>query len=82
MTIVDTVELVLKDHDIGHKNTVSRGRRSFVAYSVALTCVTFCQGICGPFKTYGLSWQWSIKTGFTVLVTFWNLEPSIPVYYN
>ena len=58
-----TVEPVLKDHPIGHKNVVFQDRWSLVTDSVTCTLKfwTFW-----PFKTCGLSWQWSLKTGSTV----------------
>ncbi len=37
---VDTVEPVLKDHPIGHKNIVAQDRWSLVTYT--LECRTFC----------------------------------------
>ncbi len=39
----NTVEPVLKDRSIGHKNMVSQDRWSLVTGSVALKCGTFCQ---------------------------------------
>ncbi len=38
-----TVEPILKDHPIGHKNLVCRDRWSLVTGSVVLKCRSFCQ---------------------------------------
>ncbi len=55
-----TVEPVLKDHPIGHKNMVSQDRWSLVTGSFTLKCRTFHQ-ISMIFQD-----RWSLKTGFTV----------------
>ncbi len=41
-----TVEPVLQDHPIGHKNVVGQDRWSQVTGSVILKCKSFCQ-VCG-----------------------------------
>ncbi len=41
--ITSTVEPVLKDHPIGHKNVVCQDRWSLVTGSVILKCRPFCQ---------------------------------------
>ncbi len=61
------VEPVLKDHPIHHANVVSQARWSLLTGSITLKCRTFYQEYLS-FKTSGLSWQWSLKTGVTVLV--------------
>ncbi len=40
---MDTVEPVIQDHPIGHKNMVSQDRWSLVTGLMALKCRTFCQ---------------------------------------
>ncbi len=62
-----TVECILKNRRIRHNNMVSQNSRSLGTGSFTLICGTFCQK-GWSFKTGGLSWQWSLKTGFTVLV--------------
>ncbi len=37
------VELVLKDHTIGHKSIVSQDKWSLMTGSISLKCGTFCQ---------------------------------------
>ncbi len=56
-----TVEPVLKDHPIGHKNVICQERLSLEIGSVILKCRSFCQNcvVCQD--------RWSLKTGFTVL---------------
>ncbi len=61
----DTVEPVLKDHPIGHKNVVCQDRWSLVTGSVYRKCRSICWR-CMVCQDSGLSWQWSLKTGFTV----------------
>ncbi len=41
--MVNTVEPVLKDHPIGHKNVVCQDRWSLVTGSAVLKCRSFCQ---------------------------------------
>ncbi len=53
-----TVEPVLKDHPIGHKNVVYQDRWSLVTGSVVLKG-SFCHKFV-VVKTGGLSWQWSL----------------------
>ena len=60
-TIKNTVEAVLKDHPIGHKNVVCQDRWSLLTGSVILKCRSFCPK-CVVFQD-----RWSLKTGFTVL---------------
>ncbi len=59
---------VLKNHPIGHKNVVCQDRWSLVTGSVILKFRFFCQNVWS-IKTGGLSWQWSLKIGFTVHCT-------------
>ncbi len=42
LALYDTVEPVLKDHPIGHKNVVGQDRWSLVTGSVVLKCRSFC----------------------------------------
>ncbi len=58
-----TVEPVLKDHPNGHKNMVS----GQVAFGDIENIGTSARNIWS-FKTGGLSWEWSLKTGFTVVI--------------
>ncbi len=66
-----TVEPVLKTHCIGHTNVVSQDRWF-------LGLITMKSGLSArsnwSFKTGGLSWQWSLKTGYTVPPT--GFEPT------
>ncbi len=62
------MESLLKDHPMGHTNVVSEDWSSLVAGSITLIYRTY-QNIWS-FKTGGLSWQWSLKIGFTVLYLF------------
>ncbi len=55
-----TVEALLKDHPIGHKNVVSQDRWSLVTGSVMLKCRSFCHK-CVVFQD-----RWSHMAGFTV----------------
>ncbi len=64
--LASTVECVLKDHPIGHKNVVSQDRWFLVTGSVILKVGPSAKNVWS-LKTGGLSWQWSLKTGFTVL---------------
>ena len=41
--IMYTVEPVLKDHSIGHKNVVCQDRWSLMTGSIILKCRSFCQ---------------------------------------
>ena len=50
---------------IGHKNVVSEDRWSLVTGSVILKGRSFCSK-CVVFKRKVVSWQWSLKTAFTV----------------
>ncbi len=59
----DTVEPVLKDHPIGHTKVVFGGRFNYIEMYVGPSARNIWS-----FKTGGLSWQWSLKTGFTVLI--------------
>ncbi len=59
------VELVLKDNPTGHKNVVCPDKLSLVTGSVGLKCRSSATNVWFV-KTGGLSWQWSLKTGFTV----------------
>ncbi len=43
LCFITTVETVLKDHPIGHKNMGSEDRWSLVTGSFTLKCRTFCQ---------------------------------------
>ena len=52
--LCSTVESVLEDHPIGHKNMVSQNRWSLVTGSFTLKCVTFCQ------KLVVLQDRWSL----------------------
>ena len=61
----NTVELVLKDRTIVRKNMVSPDRWSLVMGSFTPKCRIFPQN-WWSIKTGSLSWQWSLKTGFTV----------------
>ena len=66
----NTVEPVLKDHSIGHKNVILQNRWSWwqvqLHWNVELSARSMWS-----FKTGGLmpvvsqDWQWSLKTGFT-----------------
>ena len=64
-----TVEPIMKDHPIGRTNVVSQDRWPLVTGSVTSTlkCRNFSRNIWS-FKTGGVSWQWSLRTGFTVLL--------------
>ena len=62
----DTVEPVLKDRPIGHKNMVSQDRWSLVTVSELHWNVRPARSMWS-FKTGGLSWQWSLQTYFTGL---------------
>ena len=57
--ISTTVEPILKDHPIGHKNVVCQDRWSLVTGSVLLKCRS-CQ------KRVVCQDRWSLMTGFTV----------------
>ena len=59
--------LLLKDHPNGQKNMVSQDRWSLVTGSFTLKCRSFGQNQWS-FKTGGLLWQRSLKTGFTIVV--------------
>ncbi len=52
-----TVELVLKDHPVVHKNVVCQDRWSLVTGSVILNCRSFCQKcmVC-----HCVPWQWAV----------------------
>ena len=65
LTESNTVEPVLKDHPIGHKNLVCQDRWSLATGSVILKCMSFCRK-CMALSRNVVSWQWSLKTGFTV----------------
>ncbi len=65
LVLTYTVESALKDYPIGHKNMVFQDRWSLVTGSVALKCRLSARSMWS-FKTGGLSWQWSLKTGFPV----------------
>ncbi len=63
---VNTVEPVLKNCPIGHKYVVSQD------FGVRFNCTKTCQKKdfarnIWSFKAGFLSWQWSLKTGFTVI---------------
>ncbi len=60
--IANTVEPVLEDHPIGHKNVVCQDTCSLVTGSLILKCRSFCRKCV--VKTGGLLYQWSLKTGF------------------
>ncbi len=66
--LIFTVEPVLKDLPIEHKYMASQDRWSLVAGSITLECRTFCQEYVVLQDCSCLSWQWSLKTGFTVIV--------------
>ncbi len=68
LTVVSTVEPVLKDHPISHKNVVCQDRWSLVTGLNLLKRRSFCQKWWFV-KTGGFSWQWSLKTGSTVRST-------------
>ncbi len=63
----NTVEPVLKDHPIDHKNVVSEDRWSVMTGSITLKCGTFCQ----EYLVFQDGWSfirvvikmWSLKTG-------------------
>ncbi len=55
-----TVESVLRDHPIGHKNVVCQDKRSLVTGSVMLKCGSLCQ------KCVVCQDRWSLKIGFTI----------------
>ncbi len=42
-TLCDTVEQLLKDHPIGHKNIAAQDRWPLVTDSLTLKCRTFCR---------------------------------------
>ncbi len=65
--VTSTVETVLKDHAMGHTNVVSEDRWSLVAGSFPFKYRPSARNIWS-FKTGALSWQLSLKTGFTVFV--------------
>ncbi len=78
-SVTDTVEPLLKDHPIGHKYMVPQDRWSLVTGWVALKCRLSARSIWS-FKTghvslgSGLSWQWSLKTGFTVPLHIYKMH--------
>ncbi len=60
LSIVNTVEPVLKDNPIGHKDVVCQDRWYPVTGTVILKCRSFCQQcvVCHD--------RWSLKTDYTV----------------
>ncbi len=60
-----TVEPVLKDHPIGPQNVVCQDRWSLTIGLIVLNLGPSAKNVWS-FKTGGLAWQWSLKTGFTV----------------
>ncbi len=64
-----TVELVLKDHPISHKNvwSVKTGDLYSDRFKLFWNVCPDDKNMWS-FKTGGLSWRWFLKTGFTVVV--------------
>ncbi len=83
-----TVELILKDHPTDHKNVVCQDRWSMVTGSLGMHCNAEPSAMnMWSFKTGSLSWQWSLKTGFTVYLILYhhrsfNQIPSLCQQWN
>ena len=58
------IEPVLKDHNIGHK--IWSFKAGALWWHFLLNCNVGPARNMSSFKTGGLSWQWSLKTGFSV----------------